>query len=183
MKSWRNHTWYLDPSLVVMVLASKGSNNFVQMEEMAKVLFVTERKPLGKDRARAEMPPMHVYLKEKEKPPSLSNFIKKESWALFNILGLTIEQSFWMELPHQFWYKFPGYIKFQDFVKSIDVVNDCSERPVKLIQQNVEKAKSEDKLLHLLQVKNAWQKPVCRTKSLYKESANKKFHALTLLTN
>ena len=69
LKLWRIHTWYLDPPLVVIVLASKDSNKFAQMEEMAKVLFVTERKPLGRDRVRAEMPPMYVYLKEKEKPP------------------------------------------------------------------------------------------------------------------
>ena len=68
LKSWRNHTWYLDPSMVVMVLASKDSNNFAQMQEVAKVLFVTKRMPLGRDKVRAEMPPMHVYLKGK--PPS-----------------------------------------------------------------------------------------------------------------
>ena len=155
LKSWRNRTWYLDPSLVVMVLASKDSNNFAQMEEMAKALFVTERKLLGRDKVRVEMSPMHVYLKENEKPPSLTNFIKKESWILFNILGLTMEQCIRVELPHHLWYKFPGYIKLQEFVNSIDVINDCSERPVKLIQQNVGTTKSEDKLQHLLQVKNA----------------------------
>ena len=135
---------------------------------MTKVLYVTERKPLRRDRVRAEIPPMYVYLKEKEKPPSLTNFIKKESWTLFNILG----QCIWMELPYQFLYKLLGYIKFQEFVNSIDVVNDCSVWAVKLIQKNVEKAKIEDKLQHLLLVKNVWKKPVCRTKASYKESAN-----------
>ena len=150
---------------------------------MAKALFVTERKPLGRDRVRVEMPPMHVYLKEKEKPPSLINFIKKESWILFSILGLTMEQCIWVELPHQFWYRFPGYFKLQEFLNSIDVINDCSERAVKLIQQNVGKTKSEDKLQHLLQVKNAPKKPVCRTKASYKESANSVPSTLKSSTN
>ena len=84
-----------------MVLASKDSNNFAQLQEVAKVLFVTERMPLGRDKVRAEMLPMLVYLKGK--PPSLTILIKNESWTLFNTLGLTIEQCIWMELPHQFW--------------------------------------------------------------------------------
>ena len=164
-----------------MVLASKDSNNFAQLQEVAKVLFVTERMLLGRDKVRAEMPLMLVYLKGK--PPSLTILIKNESWTLFNTLGLTIEQCIWMELPHQFWYKFIGYIKFQEFVNSIDVVNDCSERAVKLIKHNMEKTKTEDKLQHLLQVKNAWKKSVCRTEASYKEFANSVPPTLKSFTN
>ena len=88
-----------------------------------------------------------------------------------------------MELPHKFWYKFIGYIKLQEFVNSTDVVNDCSERAVKLIKHSMEKAKTEEKLQHLLQVKNDWKKPVCRTEASYKESANSVPPTLKSITN
>ena len=66
------------------------------------------------------------------------------------------------ETPSDFWKEFAGYNEFQSFVKSVEVVKDSSERAVKLIQDNVERAKSEEKLQNLLRMKNSWKKPFKR---------------------
>ena len=66
-----------------------------------------------------------------------------------------------------YWKESKAFLKFQEFVKDVKVVNNCSERAVKLIQENVEKAKSENKLQDLLMAKNSWKKPNCRTKKSY----------------
>ena len=57
-----------------------------------------------------------------------------------------------------------------NFVNSIDVVNDFSEYATNLSSRTW-RTHEEDKLQNLLQVKNAWRKPAYRIKILCNESA------------
>ena len=70
-----------------------------------------------------------------------------------------------LTLPRAFWPSFSGYQKFQKFINNLHVVNDLSERAVKLIQDNVSKAKSEERLQNLLQAQMSWMKPAAREKN------------------
>ncbi|XP_065660859.1 uncharacterized protein LOC136084580 [Hydra vulgaris] len=173
LKSWRNHMWYLDPSTVVLALACSNKDHYIEMEKMAKVLYSTQRsgiKNVGTVRTKTKILSDSSFLFNIDQPPGLESYISPDSWLIFDILGHTSEKCLWMKLPQIFWKEFSGYNEFQSFVKSVEVVNDSSERAVKLIQDNVERAKSEEKLQNLLQMKNTWKKPFKKTKNGYKES-------------
>ncbi|XP_065682417.1 uncharacterized protein LOC124816991 [Hydra vulgaris] len=173
LKSWRNHMWYLAPSTVVLALACSNKDHYIEMEKMAKVLYSTQRSGInnvGTVRTKSKILSDSSLLFNIDQPPGLESYISPDSWLIFDILGHISEKCLWMKLPQIFWKEFPGYNEFQSFVKSVEVVNDSSERAVKLIQDNVERGKSEEKLQNLLQMKNSWKKPFKKTKNGYKES-------------
>ena len=62
--------------------------------------------------------------------------------------------------------------QFQKFVKSAAVVNDSSERAVKLVQETVSQTISEKKLQKMLLVKSKIDKPKNRTKKAYREASS-----------
>ena len=55
----------------------------------------------------------------------LRDLVTSESWELFDILKLSAD---WLALPPAQWDTDPEYIKFRKFVRSVEVINDCSER-------------------------------------------------------
>ena len=71
--------------------------------------------------------------KEIEFPDQLISFIGPKSWLLFNLLNLHDEQLDWMQAPIDCWENMVGYKKIEGIVRSLEVVNDCAERAVKLI--------------------------------------------------
>ena len=56
------------------------------------------------------------------------------SWQLFDMLHLEADQVTWLTLPQKVWEEDAGYRRFQNFISHLEVVNDCGERGVKLIQ-------------------------------------------------
>ena len=56
IRSIKNHTWYLDPELVIMCLASEDSDNFEEVEKVAKKLFKTSKGIISTERVKAEVP-------------------------------------------------------------------------------------------------------------------------------
>ena len=57
-------------------------------------------------------------------------------------------------------------------MKNLAVVNDSSERSVKLVQETVKQAYSDKKLQKMLLVKSKMAKPTSRTKASYREAAS-----------
>ena len=134
-----NHSWYLDPTVVPIVLAnSDWSLESDELEKIAKKIYNSER-PEQYDLLRKNNSgflPVLDEMSEFESPPSLANFINEESWLIFDILGHKVAHCKWMLLPREVWKLDPDYMKFQTFVKNLAVVNDSSERAVKLVQGN-----------------------------------------------
>ena len=116
IRSIKNHTWYLDPELVIMCLASEDSDNLEEVEKVAKKLFKTSKGIISTERVRAEVPDREFYSKCAEEPPSLATLVKSESWLIFDILGLRGDEVVWLSLPQSFWSSFSGFRKFQNFV-------------------------------------------------------------------
>ena len=104
--------------------------------------------------------------------PSLEFFITSESWLIFDILEQSSSECKWMLFPPDTWSRDPDFKKFQTFVKNLAVVNDASERSVKLVQETVSQTLNEKKLQKMLLVKSSLEKPKSRTKKSYREAAN-----------
>ena len=51
--SIKNHSWYLDQEIVIMCLASEDSDNFEEVEKVAKKLFKTSKGIISTERVRA----------------------------------------------------------------------------------------------------------------------------------
>ena len=62
-------------------------------------------------------------------------------------------------------------LKFKTFVKDLAVINDCSERAVKSVQDVINQTLSEEKLQKILFIKNSIEKPTSRTKEAYKAAS------------
>ena len=79
---------------------------------------------------------------------TLDSFIGPKSWLLFVVLG---DNGDWLKVDPSRWEEFEGFKDMKFFVRTAKVVNDGSERGVKLIQDfcNVITSDSEERR-HLL---------------------------------
>ena len=66
---------------------------------------------------------------EGEPRPSLAKFVNKDSWLMFHLLDLMedADDVEWLSHDVKLW-RGPGHDRFVQFVRNVDVVNDCSER-------------------------------------------------------
>ena len=58
-------------------------------------------------------------------PPSLSNFITKGPWLIFDIFGQWKGVARRRLFPPKFWKLDPDYVAFRDSITSLYVVNDA----------------------------------------------------------
>ena len=82
------------------------------------------------------------------KKTQLSDFVGENSWKIFN--DLQISDTDWLLLPENEWKNNASYLKIKSFVSGIKCVNDSAERHIKLIQDYVLTAKSEEKRQSIL---------------------------------
>ena len=80
-----------------------------------------------------------------DEPPSLVILVIEKSWLVFDMLGHGKAEIQWMKLPPEYWVLNDFYQEFETAIMNLDVVNDCSERTVKLVQKLVNKVHSEVK--------------------------------------
>ncbi|XP_065666285.1 uncharacterized protein LOC136087442 [Hydra vulgaris] len=80
-----------------------------------------------------------------DEPSSLVPLVTEKSWLIFDMVGHGKAEVQWMKLPAEYWILNDFYQEFETAIMNLDVVNDCSERTVKLVQQLVNKAHSEEK--------------------------------------
>lgn len=172
LESIGRHTWYMDPPTVIFALVDE---EYTYRGEMAKALydlpypntFTLERQVVDKEVL------WNMDYSGKE-PPSLVPLITSQSWLTFEILGQDKSKCQWMKLPPLFWSTSDNYLEFEQFVRSIVVVNDSSERAVKLVQEMIDRAHIEEKRQDgILYVNNYKRKGTGRKKSDYYSLAKK----------
>ena len=78
-------------------------------------------------------------------PRSLVPLVSDQSWLIFHMLGHKKGETQWMKIPAQFQPLNDFYLEFVRFVKNIEVVNDSSERAIKMVQELIDKAQKEEK--------------------------------------
>ena len=143
LESIGRHIWYMDPPTVVFALVDK---DYPYRGDMAKALyelpypdtFPLERQVVDKEAL------WNLDYSNRE-PPSLVPLVTSQSWLIFEMLKHNKSKCQWMKLPPVFWSTSDNYLEFEEFVKNIVVVNDSSERAVKLVQQMIARAHSEEK--------------------------------------
>ena len=101
--------------------------------------------------------------------PELFHLIGTNSWLIFSLLKLDRNQD-WMQLPSQDWELMTDYRTARDFVKSLEVTNDCAERGVKIINDFKDVTEDEEQLQYALQVIEHHRRLV---PSLTKENLNR----------
>jgi len=84
-----------------MCLPTDDSNYFEEVERVAKQLFGTRREDITCERVKAEIPNSMEYMKDAEKPPSLSCFVAKESWLIFDLLELKGDEILWLTMSRE----------------------------------------------------------------------------------
>ena len=137
------HSWYLDPAVVVFALADEEYPN---RGEMAKKLFSLPRpKEFPLDRQVVNKEVLLSLNYSGKEPPSLAPLITEQSWMIFDMLKHNRAEIQWMKLPPEFWNTNDFYCEFTAFIKNIAVVNDASERAIKLVQELIDTARSEEK--------------------------------------
>ena len=141
VKSMENHAWYLTEQLVVIALADDDVEETDKREMLKKLLDI--EKPSSYTRRKPNLPKL-------SKSTKLSDLIGPESWQIFDLIDVSkTDLAKWVEnLNHPG----PTYEHFTIFVKQLMVVNDCSERNVRLIQDYVNSYRSEDMKQNVMQV-------------------------------
>lgn len=135
------HLWYLTQELCIFAIFSKKISN-EERQQIAKKLISTP-KPKKFNPGRPVFPKLNQRTK-------LVDFVGPESWFLFETLGV---ETYWLGTPVHEWQSDVQYQEVETFVKHVKVVNDLSERAVKLIQDySVTITKDEKQRQYLLQV-------------------------------
>ncbi|XP_065683487.1 uncharacterized protein LOC124813436 [Hydra vulgaris] len=145
IKSIKRHTWFLDPYLIVLALADEKCK---ERGDIAQKLYSFEfhsmdEYPLARISANIEV--LNSLDFSGPKPPSLVHLVTENSWLLFLMIGQSKSDCQWMKTPPEYWTCNDFYLKFQEAVFNLSVVNDCSERIVKLIKDKIDIARKEEK--------------------------------------
>ena len=87
----------------------------------------------------------------------ISDAVGPNSWFLLKMAGVDGE---FLDKPVHEWVKEPSYQKLKDFIYNMSVVNDVSERGVKLIQEYVDSAHNEELRQDILTVSKEYKSKV-----------------------
>ena len=87
----------------------------------------------------------------------VSEAIGPESWFLLTVAE--VDPAF-LQKPVEEWGGEHSYVKLKNFIKNMSVVNDVSERGVKLIQEYVDSARGEDLRQDILTVSKEFKSKV-----------------------
>ena len=80
-----------------------------------------------------------------DSPPSLLSLIGRNSWFIFTLLDIIkSEDKVCLTCPSAAWPFVEQFKIFSRFVDGIEVVNDCSERAVKLVYEFMNVCHDED---------------------------------------
>ena len=60
--------------------------------------------------------------------------VGQRTWQLYDVLQLHGEKVAWLTKPCSTWKENPGFLRFEDFLMRLEVVNDAGERDVKLVE-------------------------------------------------
>ena len=130
------HPEYLSPANIVFSLAGD-----MMADSDKKAIALAIWAELGKVGGKVDGFPFHPdYLKKADicslwpedvSWPDLSKFVGKYSLVLFHYLNMADEVSLsWLKEEPKEWHTDTDFAIFRDFVRKIDVTNDCAERQV-----------------------------------------------------
>ena len=69
----------------------------------------------------------------------LSEFVGKRSWLMFQLLE--VDAAMWLEEPAAHWSEIPSYVRFERLVKGMTLVNYCTERGIRDMEEFIKYAK------------------------------------------
>ncbi len=139
-KAFGRHLWYLSELLI----GFSFFDDEVTPEE--KRLMVTALKETD----GSEKPPKRIQLFSDPQKKSLHEFVTKSTHGFFSLLDLSTD---FLDTDPIEWNTQEAYLKSQETVCSVRVVNDLAERGVALIQQfNSSLTRDEEQKQYLLQV-------------------------------
>ncbi|GBM17725.1 hypothetical protein AVEN_56040-1 [Araneus ventricosus] len=160
MKAMERHLWYLTEECAVFALFS----NRLSSSERQLIARTLLRTPPPKDFESERGHPTFPILNHSTK---LSSRSALKSWFLFYSMGIG---AYWLGKPVSE-YNDPNYQEAETYVRHVKIVNDLSERAVKLIQDfstSVTGVKTQKQFL--LQVVDHHRKPI---PNFQKETLNK----------
>ena len=147
LESIYRHSRYLHPQLVVMALASDKVTSGEKKAIAEALMAVKDQfdvKKVVKDYTKFDVMKIWPDINSR---PSLAEFVTKDSWLMFHLLDLMNDPDHteWLSQDVKDW-RGHGHDRFVQFVRNVDVVNDCSERAVKLCQDFLDTTTKEDTL-------------------------------------
>ena len=83
--------------------------------------------------------------------PFLHDLDGPNSFLLFSLIKLNNSQEL-LQLPPEYWNLMSDYRTARDFVKQLEVTNDCAERGIKLIGDYKDYTQDEEQRQYILQV-------------------------------
>ncbi|GBM85416.1 hypothetical protein AVEN_114591-1 [Araneus ventricosus] len=161
MKAMERHLWYLTEECAVFSLFSNRLSSSERQLIARTLLRIPPPKEFESERVHPTFPIFNHSTK-------LSSLIGPKSWFLFHSMGIGAE---WLGKPVSEWYNDPNYQEAETYVRHVKVVNDLSERDVKLMQDfSTSVTNDETQKQFLLQVVDYHRK---QTPNFQKETLNK----------
>jgi len=143
LTSMKRHLWYLTEELVVFSIFDDTLSPLLR-SELAKTLFNTP-KPESFQQEKPRFPILD------DGVPELPSLIGPRSWLLFHLLSPKSRHE-WLQLPPNYWELMEDLKKMNDFVLNVEVVNDCAERGIHLINDFKNSTFDENQQEYLFQV-------------------------------
>ena len=124
------HTWYLTEELVVFCL---WDEQLPANERSAVATSLARTNPPAEWSTGKPVLPDHLPAR-----PRLQNLVGARSWMIFHLLQIGTA---WLQRPVRRWTEDPEYMRVQEFLKDLKVVNDIAEQCVKDITEYANTAK------------------------------------------
>ena len=135
----QRHAWYLTEQLVIFALSDDDVDEEVKKKMLEKLVEfdVPEKFHIGK-------PDLPVITQSTE----LTELVGSQSWILFKVAEIPVgEVEKWIKGDAS-----QSFDIFKRFLKSIECVNDCAERNIRLISDFVGGYRSDDMKQNLMLV-------------------------------
>lgn len=141
--SLQRHLWYLVPQLICLAVADDDLEVEEKDKIVDKLLDFEYPNEFDKEMAEPVVPPTLT--------SQLSDFVSDQSYLLFHHLGWNINDI--LDLKKSGYHSESAlYGKFRTQISQLEVTNVSAERHIRLIQDFIKSAHSEDKLQDTLQV-------------------------------
>nr|CAH0100560.1 unnamed protein product [Daphnia galeata] len=135
--------------LLLMKLYDKEDNFIAQaaVKSILNPLFEKSPIPVGKPKFPTDMK------NQSNVSDVLLSCIGPRSWLLFFLLKKDEELIDRIKAPVECWQHMVGYHKIDNFIMSLEVVNDCAERGVKLMTKFKNVSNNEEQQQYIMQFK------------------------------
>ncbi len=144
--SCHNHLWYLSEELV-LALFDEGLSHFWKTLMVKKMKNTPRIISTSFTPTKPKMPEF-----DSTCIPNLIDLIGPRSWLIFNLLRCSNKQIEWMQFPSMDWELFEDYRDLKAFFCGLEVINDSTERGVKMISDFKDIVDNEEQQQYLLQV-------------------------------